>query len=412
MAQLEEHFFRNEFARLTAILSNRFGLQYIEIIEDAVQTALIKAIESWPVNGEPDAPSAWLYRVAHNTILDVLRQTGNRQNLVEKYHSDLVAASIDETQPFFKNEAQDDLLRMVFVCCDASIPVESQLVLALKILCGFSIREIALRLFISEANVYKRLERGRGQLANLSIDVVFLTPTEYKKRLPVVMSVLYQLFTEGYLSSHEDAAIRAELCGEAIRLTTYVSMHPSGETPEVCALLALMHLHTARIPARHNDMGGLFLLEEQDRSLWDHDHITLGIHWLEQSAAGDHFSRYHAEAGIAAAHCLAPTFEDTPWGDIVGYYELLNTVAPSAMHRLNWAIAEAELHDASAGLALLETVKPPTWLEGSYLWSAVFADLYYRNGDNTLARAYKKSALDSAPNSFIKELLDRRLGNQ
>ncbi len=416
MPQLEDHFFRHEFSKLTALLSHRIGYQHIEVIEDAVQAALISALESWPTQGEPDKPLAWLYRVAYNNSIDALRQLGNRKSILEKYSEDIVIPVNEEIPYFLNNEAQDELLRMIFVCCDTSIPIDSQLVLALKILCGFSIREISLRLYLSEANVYKRLERGRAQLATLHNNFDFLQPDEYEKRLPIVMSVLYQLFTEGYLSSHEDEAIRTELCLESIRLTTYISKHPSGELPEVFALLALMHLHIARIPARHTSVGGLILLEEQNRSLWNQEQIQQGMKWLELSAKGGQFTRYHAEAGIAAAHCLSPSFNETPWNTIVEQYELLDQIAPSAVHRLNWAIAEAELHNAAEGLAILNEVMPPSWLEGSYMWPAVFADLHFRNdkdenkSDSVKAQEFKKVAIERAPNNFIKELLKRRLG--
>ena len=201
----------------------------------------------------------------------------------------------------------DDTLRMLFICCDDAVPRESQLVFALKTLCGFSVSEIALRLFTSEANVYKRLSRARDRLRQIDPDVDTPPLDILQSRLAGVHAVLYLLFNEGYLAAHADEAICRELCDEAVRLTTLLAEHPVGAVPETYALLALMHLHASRLGARRDAMGGLLLLEEQDRSRWDRDRMRLGAEWLARSATGDVFSRFHAEAGIAAEHCFAPS---------------------------------------------------------------------------------------------------------
>ena len=190
-----------------------------------------------------------------------------------------------------QDHLDEGLLQMLFVCCDESIPVESQLVLALKTLCGFDINEISLRLFTSEANIYKRLGRARSRLREYPLRIGDLTREQCAVRLPAVSKVLYLLFTEGYLSSHAELAIRRELCDEAIRLALVLAEHPVGQTSETFALLALMHLHAARMTARMDRSGGLLLLEEQARELWDQDQIQFGLEWLAKSAQGDVFSR-------------------------------------------------------------------------------------------------------------------------
>ena len=298
---------------------------------------------------------------------------------------------------------------MLFVCCDETIPVESQLVLALKTLCGFSVSEIALRLFTSDANVYKRLGRARDRLKNNPDDFGELSAQQYSNRLPAVNKVLYLLFTEGYLSSNENVAIRRELCDEAIRLATILADHPVGQIPETFALLALMHLHVARMTSRQDASGGLLLLEEQDRSLWDRARIRAGLEWLGKSAEGDVFSRYHAEAGIAAEHCLAPSFDETRWEKVVECYRLLEAIAPSPIHKLNRAVAVAEWGGPAAGMAVLRGFEPPTWLAGSYLWSAVLADLNRRCGNLDEADRFRDEALKLAPTRAVQTLLKRRL---
>jgi RNA polymerase sigma-70 factor (ECF subfamily) len=224
-----------------------------------------------------------------------------------------------------------------------------------------------------------------------------------------VHSILYVLFTEGYLSSHADGVIRRELCDEAIRLATELATHAAFAVPDTFALLALMHLHAARVSARQDASGGLVLFEEQDRSLWDAKEIEVGLAWLARSAEGETFSRYHAEAGIAAEHCLAPTFSETRWERIVACYELLERLAPSAIHTLNRAVALAELQGPKAGLDLLEGLAPPSWLAGSYLWAAVLADLHRRAGNTALAKQHCVIALASAPSSAVRAALERRL---
>ena len=380
--KLVEHFFRHEYGRLVATLSRRVGVQYIEDVEDAVQSALMTALETWTIAGLPDNPPAWLFRVAHNNLMGELRRRTSRRRILEQNVKEDIGTLENGPEIFLAGEVRDDLLRMLFVCCDEAIPVESQLVLALKTLCGFEIREITLRLFASE---------------------------QYSSRLPAVHKILYLVFTEGYLSSHAEMAIRRELCDEAMRLSTILTEHSAGQTPETFALLALMHLHAARMTARQDSSGALLLLEEQERALWDQQRIQVGLEWLAKSAQGDGFSRYHAEAGIAAEHCLAPSFHETRWDKVAEYYALLERIAPSAIHKLNRAVAVAEWQGPAKGLAVLKGFEPPTWLAGSYIWAAVLADLHRRCGNTHTANRYRDIACKSAPTPAVKELLQRRL---
>jgi len=277
---------------------------HLEAVEDAAQSALLAALESWAKGGVPDNPSAWLYRTAHNHVVGELRGRARRERLEEQRVREATDATHDAANAFLAGDVRDDLVRMLFVCCNDSIPAESQLVIALKTLCGFDVREITERLFTTEANVYKRLGRARSRLRELPFDPDDLAAEQLSLRLPAVRSILYVLFTEGYLSSHAEGAIRRELCDEAKRLTQILAKHPATATPETFALLALMHLHSARMTARQDGSGGLLLLEEQDRSLWDQREIHVGLSWLARSAEGDAFSRYHAEAGIVCGDAL------------------------------------------------------------------------------------------------------------
>jgi len=406
---LVEHFFRHEYGRLVAMLTRRAGAPQIELVEDAVQTALVAALTAWTDQVLPEDPGAWLYRVAYNQLIGDLRRKAGRLRILEQEAGDLAGEGGHPATSYFADEVRDDMLRMLFVCCDDAIPLESRLVLALKTLCGFSTAEIALRLFTTEANVRKRLGRARDRLREAPPDMETPPPEELRSRLPSVHAVLYLLFNEGYLSAHAERAIRRELCDEAIRLATLVAEHPVGAVPETFALLALMHLHAARLGARLDGMGGLLLLEEQDRSLWDRESMRLGAEWLARAASGEVFSRFHAEAGIAAEHCFAPSFRQTRWKEIADFYSMLERVAPSPLHTLNRAVAVAEWQGPEAGLAVLQGLVPPAWLVGSYLWDAVLGDLHRRAGNLEIAQQHTERALGSAPTEAVRELLRRRL---
>jgi RNA polymerase sigma-70 factor (ECF subfamily) len=403
-----EHCARHDYGRLVAVLTRRVGVRHIELVEDAVQSALVSALTTWTDKGSPEDPSAWLYKVAYHRLIQDLRQTAGRAKILEQSARDLTVES-SEASASFPDEIHDDMLRMLFICCDEVIPLESRLVLALKTLCGFSTAEIALRLFTSEANVHKRLGRARERLRESLVDLTTPPLDELNDRLPGVHRVLYLLFNEGYLSADPEHAIRRELCDEALRLTTLLADHPVGAVPETFALLALMHLHLARFGSRVDATGGVLLLEEQDRSLWDRQEIAVGLDWLRVSARGEVFSRFHAEAGIAAEHCLAPSYDETRWDEIVDLYAMLERASPSPVHTLNRAIALAELRGPRAGLELLDGLVPPAWLLGSYLWDAVLSDLHRRAGNTETTARHRERALESAPTDAVRSLLARRL---
>jgi RNA polymerase sigma-70 factor (ECF subfamily) len=254
--QVGPHFFRHEYVRLVALLTRRAGVRHLALVEDAVQNALVAAVETWGKGALPENPSAWLYRVAHHQCAGELRQRALRGALLEQVE-EFVRPSKGELEPaLLAGELRDDVLRMLFVCCDDGLPVESQLVLALKVLCGFGVREIAERLFMTEANVYKRLGRARDRLREVGLKLDGLSISELSERLPAVHAILYLLFSEGYLSSHAEGPIRRELCDEAIRMTGMLAEHPAAAKPETFALLALMFLHSARLPSRQDGSGG------------------------------------------------------------------------------------------------------------------------------------------------------------
>jgi RNA polymerase sigma factor (sigma-70 family) len=405
---LPEHYFRHESGRLVAVLSRRFGMHRVELCEDAVQTALLRAVQSWSQRGLPDDKSAWLYRVALNEVLGVLRREKRTDSCVDDAEQ-LASDVVTEEAVYLEHEVRDNQLRMLFVCANPAIPRESQIVFALKILCGFSTEEIALRLFQSHEAIYKRLQRARAALRERIEELEPPGVEELASRLTAVLEILYLLFTEGYSSAQPDQVIRHELCDEAIRLARLLDEHPVGAVPETAALLALMYLDAARFDSRVDGAGGLLVLEEQDRARWDRELIQVGMSYLQRSARGEAFTRYHAEAGIAAEHCLASTYKKTRWDEIARLYEMLERVAPSPINTLNRSIAIAEWQGPDAGLALLEALNPPPWLLGYYLWDATLGELYRRRGDRERAIAHLTRALSGAPTHAERALLRRRL---
>jgi RNA polymerase sigma factor (sigma-70 family) len=398
--------FRREHGKLVATLVRGYGAHHIELIEDAVQEAMLAALAGWGRGGMPSRPLAWLQQVARNRLVDELRKQHPHESIPGELGDPAALADAGVTG---KGDLPDNLLRMLFLCADEKLPAESQLVLALKILCGFSTEEIARRLFTSEANVHKRLQRGREVLRTFAKPDDLPDPAMLQARAPAVRHMIYLLFNEGYSSACADQLIRQELCGEAIYLGTVLGNHPAGDHPETWALLALMCFHFARLDARTDGAGGLLLLEEQDRGLWDRDLINRGFAYLGRSAGGERFSRYHAEAGIAAEHCYAPSFAETRWQEVIELYEILEHHEPSPLHTLNRAIAVAQLRGPAVALAILHELKPPGWLLGYYLWDAVLGELERRAGNLERAREHLIRAREAAPTHAEKALLTRRL---
>ncbi|HEY6882069.1 MAG TPA: sigma-70 family RNA polymerase sigma factor [Polyangiales bacterium] len=401
---LVEHYFRHEYGRLVASLARKYGVHRIEAVEDAVQGALMLALTSWSLRGTPDDPGGWLYRVAHNRLIDHLRSAAEKKRADET--EELV---VDDTSEHFAREIHDDQLRMLFVCCDEAIPIESQLVLALKTLCGFSTHEIAQRLFTTEMNVRKRLSRARDRLREIGPELDTPSDAALRARRQAVQAVIYLLFTEGYHSVQAEQVVRRELCEEAIRLANMLVSHPTGDVPATRALLALMYFHAARLDARTDESGALLLLEDQDRSRFDAEALRLGCHWLQRSADGDEFTRYHAEAGIAAEHCLAPSYEAIRWSEIESLYLMLDQLAPSPLHTLNRAIAVAQYRGPEAGLAILNAFDAPDWLRAYHAWDAALGELYRRAGDLTNARTHFERAILKSHTHAERALLQKRL---
>jgi RNA polymerase sigma-70 factor (ECF subfamily) len=405
---LVEHFFRHEFGRLVAVLTRSLGVRRLDLVEDVVQAALVQALETWSRRGVPEDPGGWLYRTARNQAIDALRRERTHAHILPRLAEDAEPDS-SPLEAHFASEIGDEPLRLLFVCCHESVPVESRVAIALKTLCGFSTAEIARALLTTDANVQKRIERARVRLRELDVDLDTPDAAQLSARLDAVLAVVYLLFSQGCHVTHRDMPIRRDLCDEARRLARMLAAHQLGDVPAVHALLALMCFHAARFDARVGLDGAIVLLDEQDRSAWNWTDVREGMAWLGRSAAGDELTRYHVEAAIAWEHCRAPTFAETDWRRIAELYDTLERIAPSPLHSLNRAVAEAYLQGPQAGLERLAAVRPedvPARYPG---WHAVVGELNFRLGRHSAAERAWREALRFTTARADREFFSRRL---
>jgi RNA polymerase sigma factor (sigma-70 family) len=407
--ELVEHFFRHESGRLVALLTKSLGVARIDLVEDVVQASLMRALQAWSRNGIPDDPAAWLYRTARNLAIDQLRRSRTQARVFERLASEEATESDDEVR--FAEEIGDEPLRLLFVCCHESIPVESRVALALKTLGGFSTGEVARALLTTEANAQKRIARAKEKLRTLDQGWDNPTIESLRPRVDTVLSVLYLMFNEGYNASHSDVPIRRDLCGEARRLATMLANHPVGDQAQVDALLALFCFHSGRFDSRVNSGGEVVLLEEQDRTIWDWAELQDGMNWMARSARGDQLSNYHIESAIAWEHCRAANFSETDWATIAKLYQALDAIDPSPIHTLNRAVAEAYLKDAAAGLAILGRVDQDQIPDSYPTWHAVRGELLFRVGSISEALKAWNRALEGPIGCADEVLLRKRIAN-
>ena len=409
--QLVDHFFRHEHGKLVAVLTRVFGLHNLDLVDDVVQAALLQALETWKIHGVPEHPAAWMYRVARNKALDAIRHrdVADRLNPEWTWLMESTTPPLDIDRLFLSHEIADSQLRMIFTCCHPDLPAESQIALTLKTLCGFGNSEIERALLTSEANVKKRIARAKRKLADAEINFEVPAGEGLKARLNSVHTVLYLLFNEGYSSSQPHELIRRDLCEEAIRLCLLLYEHPSSTNPETAALLALMLLHASRFDARLDTDGNMLLLEEQDRDRWNRDLIGRGLHYLSESASGDHLSRYHVEAAIAAQHSLAPSFAETDWPTILKLYDDLIRIHPSPIHELNRAIAIAQVSGPDAGIDAIQKIEAPETLEDFHLLHATLGEFHRRAGRSEEARRCFNRAIECTVSPSERRLLQRKL---
>lgn len=370
-----DSFFRDEYGKLISILVRQFGIENLQLAEDSVQEALLRALKTWPFLGSSPNPSAWLAQTAKNFAIDAIRRDSN---LKKKFPDVLASASQwSISDPNFAEEIdeaeiKDSTLRMIFACCHPSISVESQIALALKTLCGFSTLEIANGFLVPVATIEKRLIRARNKLKSEQVSLELSSQSDIEERMKGVLQTLYLLFSEGYKASTGDQLVRNDLCEEAIRLAKMVIEFDAGNIPTAHALLALMILIHSRKSGRTDSEGNILILQVQDRKLWDQKQIEIGLNHLTNSMKGPELTRFHLEAGIAACHCVAPSFQDTNWQQILFLYNQLVKLDHSPILAINRAVALAQVYGPKRGLEEIDLIENADDYYGKHAVKAEF----------------------------------------
>ncbi len=400
---------------MVSVLSKIFGTEYLETAEDVVQQTFIDAIRVWKIKGLPDNPSAWLFRVAKNKAIDVLRK--NKQAFQHDFNGDerLLLTSeytlIPTMENLWREEIiQDNQLSMMFACCNPGISPENQITLILKTLCGFSTAEIAKSFLTSEDTISKRLYRTKEFFRAEKIKFEIPEEKAVKERTNAVLNSIYLLFNEGYNSTHSNEIIRRDLIDEAMLLCKLLSENKHTQLPEVFALMALMSFHSARTESRITADGDIILLGDQDRKKWDKDLIAQGNRYMNIAAFGTELSTYHLEAAIAYQHCIAVHVDDTNWKQILLYYEWLIQLAPNPVTELNRCIAVMQVYGAKEAFIILENISDKKKLESYYLYHSLCGELYHRlHATHNAIQSFEK-AISLTQSEAEKNMLRKRIG--
>jgi RNA polymerase sigma-70 factor (ECF subfamily) len=405
------HLFRRESGRMTSALTRIFGLHNLPLVEDVVNDALCRALEVWKYRGLPDNPSAWLMAAAKNRAIDALRRERTARALAPDLAELLSTewALVPTVGELFGEDAlRDEQLRMMFACCHARLGEETQIALMLNLLGGFSTGEVAAAFFDSDAAVEKRLQRGKHVLGACG-RLPEVTPERVAEALPAVQGALYLLFNEGYHGANPEHAIRAQVCGEALRLAALLAESASTATPTTHALHALLCLSAARLPGRVGPEGDLLDAGTQDRSRWDAALIRRGVDALEASAAGDVLSAYHVEAAIAYEHTTARSLAETRFARIVELYDVLVRLRPSPVVALSRAIAIGEVEGPERALEELRCIDHGGRLDRYPFFAAAMGEQALRAGRREEACASFRRAVALARNPAEARFLTRRL---
>ena len=397
--------FQQEFSKMVAVISSLFGLEHIEIAEDVVSEVFLQAAETWGDKGMPPNPTAWLYAVAKQKTLYYFR----RNKILEKKVIPELASRQEKSQEiaepnFSQQNIRDSQLQMLFAVCNPAIASEAQIGLALRILCGFGIDEIAEAFLSNKETINKRLFRAKEKLRTENIKMELPPENEIAGRLDNVLHIIYLLCSEGYYSKTQNQILRKDLCIEALRLGLMLTEYERTRLPKTNALIALMCFHASRFDARETGGEGFILYEQQDEALWNQELIAQGKHFLYLSAEGDEISSYHLEARIAYWHCIK---EDTreKWENILSLYNQLLMVNYSPSVALNRTFALYKANGRQEALVEAEKLK----LENNHFYYLLLGELYKGFDNEKAALHFQKAyalAKTQTERSGIQEKID------
>jgi RNA polymerase sigma-70 factor, ECF subfamily len=408
-AVLVEHLFRHQAGRMVARLTRLLGPEYVALAEETVQEAMLRALQTWPYQGIPDNAAGWLFRVAHNIAIDHVRRDKVFGDKADRIVGELTrSADVLPGEPAIEEQLRDDELRMIFMCCHPALTREASVALSLKTIGGFSVREIARAFLADEAAIAQRLVRAKRQIREQRLTLDIPSGAELTARLDSALEVIYFMFNEGYAAQAGADLIRQDLCLEALRLGRLVAS-ASIATPRVHALVALMALQAARLPARVDEAGDLVLLEDQDRSRWDERLIAIGFHHFSRSIEGGGVSEYHVQAAIAATHARAIDPHSVDWRLILELYDQLLAINSSPIVALNRGVALAKVRGPAAALAAIAPLERDPKLRHYHLLLAVRGQLLFDLGRTAEAAKAFQAAIACGCTDPERRLLERRL---
>jgi RNA polymerase sigma factor (sigma-70 family) len=401
--ELIPHLFRMEFRKITAVLCKAFGIEHIDTAEDLASETFLSALETWTYNGIPPNPTAWLYTVAKNKTKNHLAREGLFSGKIAgelKYVSAEVAApEIDLSE---KN-ITDSQLQMLFAICHPSIPAEAQIGLALRILCGFGIEEIANAFLTNKETINKRLFRAKEKLRDENVRIELPSAAEIDRRLDTVLTTLYLLFSEGYYSESRDSVLREDLCLEAMRLVYLLIQNERTDQPRVNALFSLMCFHSSRFEARKNENGEMVLYQDQDEAQWNHKLIEKGAYYLNRASRGDHFSKYHLEATIAYWNTQKSDTKEK-WEAILQLYNRLLQTAYSPIAALNRTYALSKANGRQEAIQEAEKLG----LTDNHFYFTLLGELYSGLDDDKAIKNFERG-LALARTTTDKQTIQKKI---
>lgn len=401
--ELLPHLFRTEYQKLVSVLCYLFGIEHIEVAEDIVSDTFLNATELWSVKGVPDNPTAWLYTVAKNKTKNWLKRNAIFQEKLMIHLQHNLPQGEEIEIDLSEQNISDSQLAMIFTVCHPAIPNESQVALALNLLCGFGVQEIADAYLTNKEVIYKRIRRAKDKLKEIKIKIQQPTLTEINERLETVLKTLYLLFSEGYYSISRDTVLRKDLCLEGMRLNYLLIGHPHTNKPAVNALMALMCFHASRFEARFNETGEVVLYANQDETRWNQELIERGRYYLNEAAATDTLTRYHLEAAIAYWHTYK---EDSPekWTNILDLYNQLLILEYSPIAALNRTFAIAKVKGKKAAIGEAEKLG----LTDNYFYYSLLGNLYTDVNDDKALHHYE-TALKLANSAADRTLMTKNI---